>query len=105
MKAALIPKDWRSSISSKQDLSRSCCWAEARNSNAETPGSATSAAASIGSLRRANAPDRARSMARFRAIATSQVIGLARASSKAELVPNGQINLLQHVFRLASVIQ
>jgi hypothetical protein len=83
MKAALIAKDWRSSISSRHDLRRSCSCAEARDSNADAPGSASSAAASIGSLRREGARDRARSMARLRAMATSQVIGLARASSKA----------------------
>ena len=46
------------------------------------PGSLTASAASIGSMRRLTAVARSRSIARLRAIATSQVIGLASAGSK-----------------------
>ena len=45
-------------------------------------GSPTASAASIGSMRRLTAPRRSRSIARLRAIATIQVIGLARPGSK-----------------------
>src|SRR5438132_468039 len=43
----------------------------------------TATASSIGSMRRLTAEARSRSIARLRAIATIQVIGLARAGSKA----------------------
>ena len=61
---------------------RWCCCASSTRSTAPGAGSLTASADSIGSMRRLTAPARSRSIARLRAIATSQVIGLALPGSK-----------------------
>ena len=65
-----------------------------------------SAAASIGSMRRLCRLARSRSMARLRAIAISQVIGLARSGIEiGGFAPDRHIDLLQHVLGLAAFAQ